>query len=183
MNKRNILAAALLVATAPFAAHAAPEQGFYIGGQIGNASIDEDFLDDDDMSFGAYGGYKFNRYFAVEGAYTNFGSLDGSISNGTDTVFFGTDPQSLALKVVGSLPIGEQFSLLGNIGFHSWDLDEDYGDDFEDVIGDSSATDLTYGIGGQFDFASNWSIRGQYQRYEFDDADLDEFSLGMHYTF
>ncbi len=183
MNTRTILAAALFAASVPFAAHAAPEQGFYLGGQVGNASIDEDFLDDDDTSFGVYGGYKFNRYFAVEGAYTNFGSLDGRITNGTDTVFFGTDPQSFALKAVGILPIGEQFSLYGNVGFHSWDLDQGSGDNIGDVIGDDSATDPTYGIGGQFDFANNWAIRAQLQRYEFDNADLDEVSLGVQYTF
>jgi OmpA-OmpF porin, OOP family len=183
MSKRTILAAALIAALVPFAAQSAPEQGFYLGGQVGNASIDEDFLDDDDTSFGAYGGYKFNPYFSLEAAYTNFGSLDGRVTSGTDTVIFGTDPQSLALKAVGSFPIGEQFSLFGNIGLHSWDLDQGSGENLEDVIGEDSATDPTYGIGGQFDFASNWSIRGQLQRYEFDDADLDEVSLGVHYTF
>lgn len=179
---KKILPAALLVALLPFGAHAA-ENGFYIGGQVGNASIDEDFLDDDDTSFGGYAGWQFNPYFALEGSYTNFGSLDGRITNGTDVVLFDTDPQSFALKAVGMLPIGEQFSLYANAGFHSWDLDQGSGDGIDDVVGDDSSTDPTYGIGGKFDFTNNWAVRAQLQRYEFDDADLDELSLGVQYTF
>ena len=123
------------------------------------------------------GGLHLRQTVALEGFGRGdlvIGSLDGRITNGSDTVFFGTDPQSFALKAVGILPIGEQFSLYGNVGFHSWDLDQGSGDNIGDVIGDDSATDPTYGIGGQFDFANNWAIRAQLQRYEFDNADLDE---------
>ena len=181
INKK-MLPAALLASLLPFGAHAA-DGGFYIGGQVGNASVDEDFLDDDDTTFGAFAGWQFNRHFALEGAYTNFGSLDGRITNGTGVVLFDTDPQSFALKVVGILPIGEQFSLSANAGLHSWDLGQGSGEEIDDVIGNDSATDPTYGIGGRFDFSNDWAVRAQLQRYEFDRADLDELSLGVQYTF
>ncbi|MBS7457447.1 porin family protein [Coralloluteibacterium stylophorae] len=180
MSPIRILVPALALALAlPVAAQAA-ERGFYAGGKVGAASYDDDFLDEDDTSFGVYGGFQFNPYFALEGSYTNFGDIEGSLTPpdlGTGSV----EPRSFGVAAIGMLPIGNQFSLLASAGLQSWEANPD--DDLEDVVGDRDSTDPFYGVGAQFDFTSNVSLRAQYQRYEFGDADNDEVSLGLHYTF
>lgn len=178
---KKLLPVALLSMLLPVAAQAA-DQGWYVGGKIGAASYEDNRLDEDDTSFGVYGGYQFNPYFAVEGQYTNFGDIEGSLTPpdlGTGSV----EPESIGVAAVGFLPIGEQFKLLGKAGFHSYDLNPDGGQDLRDAIGDDSSTDPYYGVGAQFDFTSNFSLRTEYTRFEFGDADNDEISLGLQYTF
>ena len=172
-----LLAASLL----PLSAMAA-EPGFYVGGKIGAASVDGDFIDDDDTSFGAYAGYQFNPYFALEGVYTNFGDVEVDLDD-LDIDNEGLEPDSIGLRAMGSFPVGERFDVLAGIGYHAFDLNPDYGDELHDAIGDDSSTDLFYGVGAQFNFGNNLAVRAMYDRFEFEGSDADEISLGLHYTF
>src|SRR5690606_16490121 len=61
------LCAGLLAAAPAWSA----EPGFYVGGKLGAASVDGDFIDDDDTSWGAYAGYQFNDWLALEAVYTD----------------------------------------------------------------------------------------------------------------
>ncbi|MFC4727432.1 porin family protein [Coralloluteibacterium thermophilus] len=178
MTKALIPAIAIALAL-PVAANAA-DRGFYLGGKVGAASYEDRWIDENDTSFGVYGGFRFNPYFAVEGMYTDFGNIRGSLTPpelGRGSV----EPRSFGVSAVGFLPIGNQFSLFANAGLHSWEADPD--ERLREVIGKRSSTDPFYGVGAQFDFNSNWSMRAHYQRFEFGDADNDEISLGLHYTF
>lgn len=178
---KALLPASLLALLLPVSAFAA-EPGFYVGGKFGAASVDEDFIDDDDTSYGVYAGYTFNRYFALEGEYTNFGDLEVDIDD-LEVDNPGVEPTSIGLKAVGMLPVSDNFTLLGSVGYHSYDLDPNGGDNLGDAIGDDSSTDLFYGVGAQFNFANNVSVRAMYDRFEFDGPDADEISLGVQYTF
>jgi OmpA-OmpF porin, OOP family len=166
----------------PFSAFAV-DPGFYVGGKFGAASVDEEFVDDDDTSFGVYLGYRFHPNFALEAEYTDFGNLDVDLRS-LDINNARAEPRTWGLKAVGFVPLGTNFELLGSIGWHSFDLDPSDNVGFRNVVGESSSTDLFYGIGGQFNFDRGWSLRAQYQRYEFKRAgDSDEISLGVHYRF
>ena len=174
--------AALLALLMPFAAAQAAEPGFYVGGKVGAASYDDEFLDEDDTSFGLYLGWRFNEWFAIEGDYTSFGDIEGSLTPpelGRGSV----EPESLGVAAVGYIPFSEQFSAFGKAGFHSWDLNPEFGEDVEDVIGEDDSTDPYYGLGVQFDFQNNLALRAQYTRFEFGDGDSDEVSVGLQYTF
>lgn len=178
---KKLLPIALLALCAPLLANAA-ERGFYVGGSVGAASYEDNRLDEDDTSFGVYGGFQFNPYFAVEGKYTNFGDLEGNLtppSLGTSSV----EPTSFGVAAVGMLPIGNQFSMLGKAGLHSYDLDPKSGQGLGGQIGDDSSTDPFYGIGAQYDFSNSFSLRAEYTRFEFGAGDSDEIALGLHYTF
>lgn len=172
-----LLAAALL----PMSALAA-EPGFYVGGKIGAASVDGDFIDDDDTSYGAYAGWQFNPYFAVEGVYTNFGDVSVDLTP-PEIDNRGLEPDSIGVRALGTFPVGEQFDLLAGIGYHSFDLNPSGGEGLLDAVGDDSSTDLFYGVGVQFNFGTNWGVRAMYDRFEFEGTDADEISLGVQYTF
>ena len=175
------LPALLAAAFLPAAAFAA-EPGFYAGGKLGAASVDGDFIDDDDTSYGAYAGWQFNPYFAVEGVYTNFGDVEIDLDD-LDIDNPGLEPTSIGVRALGTFPVGERFDILAGIGWHSFDLNPNGGDDLVDAIGDDSNTDMFYGVGAQFNFGNNFAVRVMYDRFEFEGSDADEISLGAHFTF
>ena len=160
----------------------AAEPGFYIGGKLGAASVDGDFIDDDDTSWGAYAGFQFNDWLAIEGVYTDFGDVEVDLDD-FEVETSDLEPDSIGLRAMGAFPVSERFDILAGIGWHTFDLNPAAGEELHDLLGDDSSTDLFYGIGAQFNFANNLSIRAMYDRFEFDGPDADEISLGVQYTF
>ena len=82
-------------------------------------------IDDSDTGFGLVGGYQLNDYFAFEFAYVDLGSvsydLSARVSDGTNEADADVQLESSAdgpvLSALGSLPIGERFSVFGRVGF------------------------------------------------------------------
>ncbi|HEU5282508.1 MAG TPA: outer membrane beta-barrel protein, partial [Burkholderiales bacterium] len=77
-----LIVAGLLLTAGPAPAFAQDEAGFYVGGGIGQSELkdacDGDGLtvtdcDDTDTAWKLFAGYWFNKYFAVEGGYIDFG--------------------------------------------------------------------------------------------------------------
>lgn len=183
MNIKNTLLAAAVTALILPASAFASDPGFYLGGKIGAASTDDRWIDDSDTSFGVYGGYRFNPYFALEGEYTDFGNLEVDLSD-LEINNARAEPRTWGVRAVGFVPITPNLELLGSIGLHSFDLDPSDEEGFREIVGTKSSTDLTYGIGAQYNFAGRMSLRTQYTRYEFKDAgSSDEISLGLHFRF
>ncbi|HEX6690089.1 MAG TPA: porin family protein [Burkholderiales bacterium] len=172
-NIKNAALAALfgMVLGAPSFALAQAKQadtGWYIGGHIGQADVKE--ASDEDTSFKILGGYQFNKNFAVEGAYIDFGKT----SEG------GTEFKANAWEAVavGILPVGDRFGVYGKAGFF-WGEAKGGGEKADSV-------ELTYGVGVQFDLARNLGIRGEYQRYtDVGDgaSDVDVISVGVVFRF
>ena len=116
----------------------------YVGGAIGNAILDDggqfddagrgNFdLDDSAMALGAYGGYQFNRYLAVEGALKWLGRYESEVSKQRYGALTGS--------VLGILPIGESgFEFYGQAGI-GWVAmwGPDYDSEIEDEIDDKIA--------------------------------------------
>ena len=178
---RRALLPALLAGL--FAAPAwSAEPGFYVGGKLGAASVDGDFIDDDDTSWGAYAGYQFNEWLALEGVYTDFGDVEVDLTD-LEVDASNLEPDSIGLRAMGAFPVSERFDILAGVGWHSFDLNPADNDELLEQIGDDSSTDLFYGVGAQFNFANNVSVRAMYDRFEFDGPDADEISLGVQYTF
>ena len=139
MNKAVTVAGVLLALTAgPVLAQAENDragdnvQGFYLGGGIGDfsAAIDEinklDQIDDAGIDFSdgdnatkIFGGYAFNRFFAVQGDFVDFGESSGAVSPSVQGT---SDVQGFAPSVVGTLPIGP-VELFGRIGRMFYDVD------------------------------------------------------------
>ncbi|MGC2048622.1 MAG: outer membrane beta-barrel protein [Gallionella sp.] len=143
----------LAVAVLLSAAIAAPAvaSDMYVGVNIGSAEIDLPGASST-TSIALLGGYTFNKNFAAEIAYTDFGSHDygGGLT---------LKSSGLSISGVGSYPINEQFSLFAKLGFASTTLDPS-GSPTEDD------TDMTYGIGGQFDVNKQVGIRFGYDVYK-----------------
>ncbi|WP_454828946.1 outer membrane beta-barrel protein [Pseudoxanthomonas wuyuanensis] len=179
MNKNNKLLSTALIAAlasgAAFGAQAAEDQGFYAGAGAGQSLVDEGSYDDEDTAFSVFGGYQFNRYFGLEGGYADLGSLE------SDGVGRDLEASSAYLTAVGTLPFTEKFSGYAKAGFQRWDLDT--GVPAVTGTGDDSGTDPTYGVGLQYRFNDNVALRGEYSRFEIEDADLDLAQLQVRFDF
>jgi OmpA-OmpF porin, OOP family len=132
--------------------------GGYVGLDVGQAEIG----DEDDTGFKIFGGYQFHRNIAAEVGY---GLL---VDKG------GVEVTALEVVAVGMFPLANQFSIFGKLGLANVEVE---------IRGRSDdKTELTYGIGAQYDFTRNLGARLQWQRYD-TDQEIDLFTIGVIWKF
>jgi OmpA-OmpF porin, OOP family len=181
---------AILWSASGIAQMRAPDTGFYVGGALGQAKHTEGCdgvpsgisCDDADTGWKIFGGYQFNRNFAAEVAYTDLGET--KFSDPTDSVTF--RPTALEVVGVGMYPFPEGFTLYGKLGFYRAEtkLDSTFGFSEKD-----SNTDVTFGLGGRYDFNRNFAVRVEWQRYmdvggdDIGTSDIDMLSVGVLWKF
>jgi OOP family OmpA-OmpF porin len=175
MRKTKLLSTLLLSATLGAAAFGANAQdkGFYAGAGVGQSFVDEGVYDDEDTAFSVFGGYEFNPYIGVEAGYVDFGKVQADKRMGPEL-----EGDTAYLTAVGTLPITDSFSAYAKAGFHSWNLDSDLVSNSDD-----SGTDPTYGLGVQYRFTDRLALRGEYSRFEAEDADVDLASVQVRFDF
>jgi outer membrane immunogenic protein len=187
MKKLTVLILTIAFLSISNFAFAGKDSGPYIGGSLGNTSldlvIDNDFsLDDNDFGYKIFAGYNFGLIpmfdFAVEASYIDFGEVSAALPTPfTGDVNFGItafDLFGVAAYNIG--PIG----IFGKVGQVWWD-----GEISSVDLGsyDTSDNDMAYGIGVRFQFSSI-AIRAEYERFDIEgDVDLDFISAGISWTF
>ena len=142
------------------------QTGWYAGGSLGQSDLGPD----EDTAIKIFGGYQINRNFAVEFGYTDL----GDVSSGGVTV----EANALELVGVGKLPLDNKFSLYGLIGLAKVEAEATV---FGIRVSDDT-TELTFGFGAQYDITPQFSVRGQWQRYD-TDSEIDVLSIGFVYKF
>lgn len=174
MMKGQIAALCLALSALPVAA-----EGFYAFADLGTSeyelSADGATDSDDDTALGLGAGYSFNSYIAAELAYRSF----GSISDVEDGVGGEIEASALQLSALGSVPLNEQFSLLGRLGLARMNADFDiayYGDSLS--LSDST-TNLFFGVGARYAFTEQFALRAEYNQYAGWD---DVFAPGLDLT-
>lgn len=130
--------------------------GFYAGLDAGQTDVGSQ----DDTGFKIFGGYQFHRNVAAELGYGVL--FDKS----------GVELTSLEVVAVGIYPLANQFSLLGKLGLAM--IEAKPGND---------DTELTFGIGVQYDFTRAVGARLQWQTYTTDPNDVDFLSVGVVWRF
>lgn len=149
--------------------------------------------DDTDTGYKLFGGYKFNRNFALEGGYFDLGRFGFNAT----TVPAGTLNGSIKLRgvnldAIGILPITERFSAFGRIGVnHAEARDSFSGTGAVTVTNPSPSereTNVKFGAGLQYDFNQSVGMRLEAERYRINDAvgnkgDVDLLSVGLVYRF
>ncbi|HEY8519325.1 MAG TPA: outer membrane beta-barrel protein [Gammaproteobacteria bacterium] len=177
-------------------AHAQGEGGGYIGAGFGTFDYEEEVgtrvVSDSTPAYQIIGGYRFNDYFAVEANIGRTGDLEDDFEAtipGLGTLGLEVDLtyDIYAAKIIGSLPL-DRFKLFAGVGYYSADASgtvsvSGFGEvDFFDAHERGSTATL----GVQYDFGldlRNFSIRGEYQWYDFDEADASAVNIGMVYRF
>jgi OOP family OmpA-OmpF porin len=190
---------------------AAAEPGFYGGFNVGQsmATIDDERItsnllgqgftgvsiadDDRDVGFKIFGGYQFNRYFAMEGGYFNlgeFGYTATTVPAGTMTG--NIKLQGVNLDAVGILPFTDRFSAFARIGVNYAEAKDTFTTTGLVINTNPSPskrdTNYKYGVGLQYDVTEKLGVRLEAERYRIDDAignkgDIDLASIGLVYRF
>jgi hypothetical protein len=160
MNKKwlvSMLAATAMTVSAGALAQSATT-GFYIGAEVGQTSVDSE----DDIGFKILGGYRFHPNIAAEVGY-------GMLYDKSDV-----EVTALEFVAVGMFPIANQFSIIGKLGLANVEVD---GGGFSE-----DKTEITWGLGVQFDVNRNLGVRALWQRYETEDA-INFLAIGVTYKF
>lgn len=158
-----MLGAAAMAMSAGALAQKQSETGWYAGFSLGQ---NDDY--DDEFAYRISGGYQINRNVAVEFGYTSLG----------ERTVFGTTVDASAWDVIGlyKFPLQNQLSLYGLAGFTRVEAEV-----FVPGVGKVSdtTTDITFGVGVQYDFSRQLGVRAQYQDYDGSGV----ISVGVVYKF
>jgi len=175
----------------------AQDARFYVGASVGQAEV-EGFCseissivslvggslgscDEKDTAWKLFGGYQFNRHFALEGSYFDYGSASARGQTFGVPLQVAADLTAFGIAAVGMLPLGSQFSLFGKLGLLRSELDVGASGVGGASAGSDSETGLHYGVGLMFNLAGNFSVRAEWERN--DEAEIDMLSLGVQVRF
>ena len=171
MYKKLMLGCVLLMFAAPGMAAESKASGGYIGGGLGNSRLDDDgafdglSFDDTDTTAQIVGGYKFNKYFALEARYSDYGSFS--------VMGLGIDASAMSIHGVASIPFGAsgwELFLQGGFGRVSLDVPGESTD--ESAFGT--------GIGIRYSFTENLSLAAQTDLFIWDDSDgFSDYTLSV----
>ena len=186
-----VLSTAAMAFALPAAAQSVDTKAFYAGANIGQSKFKVDCqpgqtCDDSDTAFKIFGGYSFNKNWAAELGYSDLGSAKISDPTGSAEI----KATAWDLAAVFSWPFSSSgFSVFGRAGLYMGETKFS-----GDASGSKTTTDLTYGIGGQYDFSRNLGLRAEWQRFSkmkaHDDStgddstgDVDALTIGVIYRF
>ena len=127
------------------------DEGFYVGADVGQSSTNTlDLSTKTGTAFSVLGGYQFMKYLAAEIQYNDFGSP--THTGGSSTKINGYSGAAVVI-----LPLNDQWSLLGKFGYASTKLGSPY---------NTKKSDITYGLGGQYNISQAWGVRLNYDMYK-----------------
>jgi OmpA-OmpF porin, OOP family len=187
-----LLGAAVMAAPAVSMAQARGDTGWYVGASVGQSKARHvdcagfSSCDTKAAAFGILGGYQINRNFAAELGYHDFGRVTLS-GPGSANI----KANAAELVGVGAYPFANQFSVYGKLGAYHAESKLS-----PPPAGSGSAspkdrnTDLTFGLGAQYDVTREAGVRAEWQRYKNvggDDtggkSDIDAISIGLIWRF
>lgn len=173
-------------------AHA--ESAAYIGGSVGDATVQVDVpdaenidnvfeFDESDFAWKAFGGFDFDLTvvdLAIEGGYVDLGSPSGPVADidiGED-IEIGLDVSGWDVFGLVGFELGP-IGIFGKAGVISWDADTT----IEAIETGDDGTDPAYGVGARFKLES-FEIRGEYEYFDIDSAEeVYMLSAGVVFRF
>lgn len=156
---KKIAIAAVLSA---FAATPAIAGDVYLGANLGQNKIDISTVKAS-TAYGVLGGYAFNNNIAAEVAYTDLGRAERDFS--TDKL----TGNVISIAAVGSLPLSKDFSLFAKLGYAQSKIE---------VPGISETkSDLTYGVGAQYNATNSVGIRLGYDSFKVGTSNTKDSAL------
>lgn len=183
IKKLRVIGAVLVTSTMlPIAAQA--EGGFFVGGSLGSSTFENDIdgfvVDSDSTAYRLTAGFQVGDFFGLEAGYHNFGTYSERFTTGglVNDVSLRADGYTLGL--IGGVPVSESFSLVGRGGAFFWDADARI-DDVAVPFRDDN--DYYYGLGADFKVNEQFSLLGDWTRYEFDSSQSDVISIGFKFLF
>ena len=178
-----ILATLMLILALPAKADST---GFFLAGGVNYNGIDDTFdkedfsppedletiYDDSSVGFNLGGGWRFNKWFALDAAYWDFGEFrsESDAINGDKE---NLDATVLTVGGIASIPLWI-FDVYARGGAAFWDLE---GDRFKD-----DGTDLYYGVGAALNIFGSLDIYLEAVRFD-TETDINSVGAGLRFTF
>lgn len=151
----------------------APGTGWYLGGDLRPAPA---ALEDNDIGYRHFGGYRFSRNWGVELGYSDLGRGNGDAERHAFSVQkFGYQTSAWTLSGTGVLPIGESLSLQGRVGLSVATPEATLGgtgtgagapahNGFGSAVPRYRPT-MLWGVGGQYDLSNRLGLRLDYNNF------------------
>ena len=199
MTKIKLSFISLIIFTS-FSLNASKAEEVYFGIDFLNNEIDtgvtniSSSLDEEDSGYSLYGGIPLNENLAIEISYQDFGeaSLSGNSGNqfkiGTTTYQFTTTAtlsvaaESIGYALVPKMPISENISLYGKLGFHYWDSKFSVTSTNTTASLDDDGNDVFYGFGAEMNFG-NLKGRIGYSLFDLDGDDIVSTNIGISFNY
>lgn len=206
-GKLSLLVLAIMASTCALA----DDSSWYVGGNLGEsrAKIDDarittgllgtglttTSINDDsrDTGYKIFGGYQFNKNFALEGGYFDLGRFGFVATTAPPGTLSGNIRlRGLSLDAVGFLPFTENFSAFGRIGMNYAQARDSFaGTGIVNALNanpSQRALNPTLGVGLQYAFNESFALRAELERHRISDAvgnkgDVDLASIGLVYRF
>ncbi|GAA4014836.1 outer membrane beta-barrel protein [Actimicrobium antarcticum] len=163
-------------------------------GLLGSGFATSSIVDDNrGTGFKVFGGYQFNKNFALEGGYFDLGRFGYTATTVPAGTLNGTIRlKGLNLDTVGILPITEKLSAFGRVGVNYAEARDNFnGTGAVNIINASPSkreANIKFGVGLQYAFTDALNMRVEAERYRVNDAignrgDIDMVSVGLVYRF
>lgn len=213
MGKLGLVKLGLVVGLLAAGRMALAQEGWYAGLTLGasNAELPNTLVyspgavsyslsgDQRDQGFKVLAGYRFNRYFAMEGGYAHLGEFRGTPDiTAPITAAINADlrTRGLVVDAVGIVPMRPGLSLYGKAGaFLSGTRTFRAASGAAGLPLGLSPTDITdeinpkVGLGIKYDLTENATLRGELERYwgvrdyGTGEQDVDLYSIGLNLRF
>jgi OOP family OmpA-OmpF porin len=156
------------------------------------ASIATISRDETETSYKFFMGYQYNPYLAFEGGVFNLGSYTFGATTAPAGTLNGALKNTVGsnLDVLGTLPLGERFSLLARAGVQSSKTRDLFSATGLALAPTPSKNQISYkyGVGAGFDLTKNIGMRADWERYRVGDGfsgkmNVDLYTLNLLYKF
>jgi|GEM_PF-2094513 len=167
-------------------------QGIYVFADFERNKLEVDVEDfsasKSDNGYGIGLGYTLTNHFALEVAYRELFSIDGSETYDDYEYRFNSELSALQASLVASYPLNEAVSVYGRLGVGKIEVEtSSYENAWGDITRESeseSETKALFGIGGRYAITEQFGVRAEYSRFaEIEDTTISSLSLAVDYHF
>ena len=136
-------------------------------------------------------GYKYSRYFSVEGQIVDFGRAPADVFASPGNLASAFRNSGMGVDTVATLPVWRSFSFYGRLGAHRGETRSAFATYSTSLLTDNAARGARwrYGLGMRYDFTKALGIHAELERYSplgsplQADSDADLFSVGLAWRF
>jgi OOP family OmpA-OmpF porin len=200
--KHSLASGAAVVTALMLVCGAAPasaqDKRFYVGNDLGLSTLDfntrrlgnfnpnagiRTTVDDRDMSYGVFAGYRAERNFGLEVGFNRFGKTKVTISDGINSASSSVKSEGAFVAGLYHLPLPANFTLVGKLGVSNSKSNFNL---FPFGTDNRSKVNPLYGVGLGYKLGESLSLRAEYNRipnFADNDRDLSNAKLGLIYGF
>ena len=179
MQFRRIVGACVLAGFMFGGAAKAEDSGFYVGGGIGQSRQKFTDFEGKDTSFKLFGGWSFNKYFAVEGGYVNGGTQSDSLGG----VDLDISNDGFFAEGLAKWPLGSVVAPYAKFGYVFYESTAKLSSGSQSVSESESDSDFIYGGGLEFKLGDNLRLRAEYEEVNLPDSAFDNYTLAVTWQF